>query len=36
MEKRPGVVLVIFAGRWHLEMAGVWKWKYECKHVGGR
>ena len=36
MEKRPGVILVMFEERWHLEVTGVWKWKDECKHVGGR
>ena len=36
MEKRPGVVLVIFERRWRLEVTGLWKWKDECKHVGGR
>ena len=36
MEKRPGVILVIFEERWHLEVTGLWKWKDECKHVSGR
>ena len=36
MEKRPGEVLVIFERRWRLEVTGLWKWKDECKHVGGR